>query len=277
MQIIRGRQNKPRRVLLYGQEGVGKSTWAANAPEPLFLDFEDGLGDLDVAKTPRLTSFEEMMKVLVWLYEDDRGFRTIVFDTVDWFEQLIHRHVCETANVVNIEKVDGGFGKGYTAATEQLQKFLGNLEALMKYRSLNVVMLGHCTRIKVTDPEQESYEKYSPDLHKGAAAVLREWCDEVFFASFRTFTRSEDQGFNKSRNIAIGGDERFIRTQHSAGVHAKNRLQLPPELPMAWAAYQNFWPKPQALTAPTPAMVVLPADGNISGMVVDGSSKKKEK
>lgn len=269
MQIIRGRQSKPRRVLLYGQEGVGKSTWAAKAPEPLFLDFEDGLGDLDVAKTERLTHYKQTMEWLAWLYAEDRGFKTLVFDTVDWFETLIHQHVCQEANVASIEDVGGGYGKGITAATEQLQRFLRDLESLIAYRSLNVVMLGHCTRVKITDPEQESYEKYSPDLHKGAAAVLREWCDEVFFASFRSFTRSEDQGFNKKRNIAIGGDERFIRTQHSAGVHAKNRLQLPPELPMDWAAYQAHWPKPQALTAPT--------DGNISGMVVEGSSKKKEK
>lgn len=263
MQINRGRRVKPRRVLLYGQEGVGKSTWAASSPRPIFLNFEDGIGDLDVDSTPRLTTYAATLEALRWLYTEPHEYLTVVFDTVDWFEKLIHDQVCQSANVVNIEKVDGGYGKGYIAAANLLQEFLGKLEVLIAKRSLNVVMLGHCTRIKVQDPEREAYEKHSPDLHKQSAALLREWCDEVFFASFRTFLRTEDAGFNKTRQIALGGDERFIRTTHSAGVTAKNRLNLPAELPMTWSEYQKYWP------------VGNVSSGNIAGVVVDGTSKKQ--
>ena len=267
MQIIKGKQAKPRRVLLYGQEGVGKSTWAASAPRPIFLDFEDGIGDLDVEKTPRLHTYAETINALRWLYQAEHSYQSVVFDTVDWFEKLIHDQVCMSANCTNIEKVDGGYGKGYVAAAALLQEFLTKLEALMTKRRMNVVMLGHCTRVKVTDPEREAYEKHSPDLHKQSAALLREWCDEVFFASFRTYLRTEDAGFNKQRQIAIGGDERFIRTTHSAGVHAKNRLSLPAELPMQWSEYQKHWPNVASVTPVT--------NGNIAGVVVDGSSKKQ--
>lgn len=266
MQIIKGRQQKPRRVLLYGQEGVGKSTWASMAPRPLFLDFEESSNDLDVERTPRLTTYSDTINALGWLYSEPHDYQSIVFDTVDWFERLIHLQLCHNANVTNIEKVDGGFGKGYVAAAALLQDFLTKLEALMATRKLNVILLGHCTRVKVTDPERETYEKYSPDLHKGAASILREWCDEVFFASFRTFTREADEGFKKTRQIAIGGEERFIRTTHSAGVHAKNRLNLPAELPMDWREYHKYWPS---------GGVPAPQAGNIAGMVVDGSSKVK--
>lgn len=266
MQVIRGRQAKPRRVLLYGQEGVGKSTWAAASPKPIFLDFEDGLNDLDVDKSPRICSYDECLENLRWLYSQEHDYQTVVFDTVDWFERLIHHKVCEVANCKSIEKVDGGYGKGYVAAAEMLQSFLTKLEALIAKRRLNVIFLGHCTRVKVADPERESYEKHSPDLHKAAASILREWCDEVFYASFRVFTRSEDGGFNKVRQIAIGGDERFIRTTHSAGVHAKNRLSLPVELPMVWSEYQKHWPTGTAPASPA---------GNIAGIVVNGSSKKE--
>lgn len=267
MQVIKGRQVKPRRVLLYGQEGVGKSTWAASAPRPIFLDFEDGLSDLDVEKSPRIRSYGECLENLRWLYSAEHEYQSVVFDTIDWFEKLIHDQVCRNANVTCIEKVDGGFGKGYVAAASLLQEFLGSLEKLISARRLNVIMLGHCTRVKVADPEREAYEKHSPDLHKQSAALLREWCDELFFASFRVFTRSEDQGFNKTRQIAIGGDERFIRTTHSAGVHAKNRLSLPPELPMDWREYQKHWPSGGTTTSPTPS-------GNIAGIVNNGSSKQ---
>ena len=267
MKILKGRQVKPRRVLLYGQEGVGKSTWAAMAPRPIFLDFEDGLGDLDVEKTERLATFSDTLSALGWLYSQEHEYKTVVFDTADWFEKLIHDQVCQNANVSNIEKVDGGFGKGYVAASLLWQDFLTKLEALIAARGLNVVFLGQCTRVKVSDPERETYEKYSPDLHKGAASILREWCDEVFFASFRTFTREAEEGFNKTRQIAIGGEERFIRTSHSAGVHAKNRLNLPAELPMDWSEYQKHWPSGVPATTASA--------GNIAGVVVDGSSKKK--
>lgn len=268
MKILKGRQQKPRRVLLYGQEGVGKSTWAAMAPSPIFLDFEDGLGDLDVEKSQRLTSYGATLNDLGWLYTDPHDYKTLVFDSVDWFEKLIHDQVCKNANVTNIEKVDGGFGKGYVAAALLLQEFLVKLESLMSARNMNIVMLGHCTLVKVSDPERETYEKYSPDLHKGAASILREWCDEVFFASFRTFTREADEGFKKTRQIAIGGEERFIRTTHSAGVIAKNRLNLPAELPMDWNEYAKYWPSG---SVPAPQANA----GNIAGVVVDGSSKKK--
>jgi hypothetical protein len=268
MQILKGRQQKPRRVLLYGQEGVGKSTWAASAPRPLFLNFEDGLGDLDVESTPRLNTYSEAIDALRWLYTAEHGYQSVVFDTVDWFEKLIFDQVCHNANTTNIEKVDGGYGKGYTAAATLLQEFLGKLEKLMAARKLNVILLGHCTRVKVTDPEREAYEKHAPDIHKQSSALLREWCDEVFYASFRTYLRTEDSGFNKTRQIAIGGDERFIRTTHSAGVHAKNRLNLPAELPMAWSEYQKHWPNG--------GNVSLPPSGNVAGLVVNGTSKVNE-
>lgn len=265
MKILKGRQAKPRRVLLYGVEGVGKSTWAAGAPSPLFLDLEAGTSDLDIARTERLTSYADTLAALGWLYQSEHEFKTVVFDTVDWFEKLIFDQVCRNANTTNIEKVDGGYGKGYVAAALLMQEFLGKLEKLIEARRLNVVFLGHATREKVTDPEAPQYERHAPDLDKRSAAILREWCDEVFYASYRTFTRTEDAGFNKTRSIAIGGDERFIRTTHSAGVTAKNRLNLPAELPMSWAEYQKYWPAASVSTS-----------GDISGIVVNGSSKKQE-
>jgi hypothetical protein len=101
-------------------------------------------------------------------------------------------------------------------------------------------LLGHCSPEKVLDPEAETYEQWSPDLHKAASSVLREWCDEVLFASYRTVFRKTADA--KQRTLAVGDDERYIRTRHSAAVKAKNRLNLPDELPMQWSEYQKHWP-----------------------------------
>lgn len=271
LKILKGKQRRARKVLLYGVEGVGKSTWAAGAPRPIFLNFEDGVADIEVDKTERLTSYPETLDAMRWLHGGEHDYQSVVFDTVDWFERLVQQQVCENARTTNIEKVDGGFGKGYVAAASLFQEFLQGLEMLSAERRLNIIMLGHCTRAKVQDPERESYETFTPDLHKLAAATLREWCDEVLFASYRTFTRTEDEGFSKKRTIAVGGSERFIRANHSAGVQAKNRLDMPDEIPFpkvgGFAEYMKFWPSGGESPAPQ-------TGGNIAGVVVDGSSKR---
>jgi hypothetical protein len=240
VKILTGRQQRPRRVLLYGQEGVGKSTWAAGAPSPIFLDCEGGLADIHCDKSPRLRTLEDVRGALRWLWEQPHDYRSVVLDTVDWVERMIHADVCKADGVKSIEKAAGGFGKGYLAAATEFERLLANMEALASKRGMNLVLLGHCSPTKVLDPEAETYEQWSPDLHKAASSVLREWCDEVLFASYRTVFRKTND--TKQRTLAVGDDERYIRTRHSAAVQAKNRLNLPDELPMIWGEYQKHWP-----------------------------------
>lgn len=245
MKIVKGKQQRPRRVLLYGQEGVGKSSWAAQAPRPLFLDFEGGLGDLDVEATERIDSWDKLREAMNWVISQPHNYQSIVFDTVDWMEHLLHAKICADSGVKSIEKAAGGYGKGYVEAATVLQEFLTACESLMKRRGVNIIMLGHCSPVKVNNPEAETYEQWAPDLHKTAASLLREWCDEVLFASFRTYVRdaagNDKAGPKPKRFLALGDDERYIRTTRTAAVQAKNRLNLPPELPMVWGEYAKHW------------------------------------
>jgi len=240
VKILTGRQQRPRRVLLYGQEGVGKSTWAAGAPSPIFLDCEGGLADIECSKTERLRTIEDVRASLRWLWQEQHSYRTVVLDTIDWVERMIHQDICKADGVKSIEKAAGGYGKGYIAAATEFEKLLANMDALASKRGMVIVLLGHCSPVKVLDPEAETYDQWSPDLHKLASSVLREWCDEVFFASYRQHFRKV--GDQKQRTLAVGDDERYIRTRHSAAVQAKNRLSLPEELPMIWGEYQKHWP-----------------------------------
>jgi hypothetical protein len=289
MKIITGKQARPRRILLYGQHGVGKSTWASEAPSPIFLNIEDGLGDLDCAKTEHLRTYGEVISAISWVIENGSQFRTIVIDTIDWLERIIFAEVANSAGKTTIGDI--GFGKGYLEAVRKWEFVLGLLEQA-RQRGKGIVLLGHARVVKFEDPEMASYDRYEPDLHKSSNGMLQEWCDEVLFASFRVFTRTEEQGFGKERVIALGGKDRYIRTAQTATAVAKNRLKLPDELAMTWAAYA------QHLKAPAPAQTVEPipvvagpapgvpaelaelADrfgdgpvGNIGGFVVDGSSK----
>lgn len=256
MKILSGKQVRARKVLLYGVHGIGKSTWAANAPSPIFLNVEDGVADIDCAKTEKLGSLAEVIDAVSWLSQNPHEFQTIVVDTLDWLEHLIFRDVAKAANKANI--ADIGYGKGYDAAREKWDFLLRGFDHLRKSRDMLIVMLAHAKIQRYDNPETESYDRYELDLHKSSNGMLQEWADEVLFASYRVFTRKDDQGFGKERKIAIGNQERYIRTVETPAAIAKNRLNLPGELKMDWQDFARFLPARQT---------------NISGVVVNGSSK----
>ncbi len=277
MKIITGKQAGPRRILLYGQHGVGKSTWAAGAPSPVFIDVEGGLGDIDCAKTEKVNTYGDLCQAITLLTASQ--YRTIVIDTIDWMERLIFNQVASDAGKTNI--ADIGFGKGYNEAVRKLEHVLNSLEAAQQ-SGKGIILLGHSRVVRFENPETQAYDRYEVDLHKTCSGMVQEWCYEVLFASFRVFTRTEDQGFGKERTIAIGGKERFIRTNESAAASAKNRLTLPDELPMEWSAYSKYLGGSTAAkveelgTKPIPPALAEAAEffgGNIGGLVTDGHSK----
>ena len=265
MQIRTGKQVKPRRILLYGIHGIGKSTFASSAPRPIFLDLEDGIGDIDCDKSDPITEFGGVIGAISWLVTNSHDYQTVVIDTADWMESLIWKAVCQRNNAASIEKVGGGYGKGYIFALDEWNFFIRGLEALRNKRGMHAIVLAHCQIEKFNDPETDSYDRYAPNLNKHASALLQEWADEVLFASRKKFVRKQDVGFNKERTIAVNSDERYMQTQETAGVHAKNRLGLPAEIPFSWDAYAAYLPKASPNRATPP--------GDIAGLVVDGSSK----
>lgn len=240
MKILRGKQPKPRRVLLYGQHGIGKSTWAAQAPRPLFLNIEDGLSDIACDKTEKLSDLSSVTSAIGWLLNNDHGYQSVVIDTADWLEKLIFAAVASDAGKPNIAEI--GFGKGYVAGEGKLEYLLTGLDKLSMRRNMLVIVLAHARIVRFENPETAAYDRYELDLHKSLSGKIQEWCDEVFFASFRVFTRKEDLGFGRERTTAIGGTDRYIRTTETAVASAKNRLGLPTELPMDFAAYAHYFP-----------------------------------
>ena len=55
--ITTGILNTPVKVVLYGPEGIGKSTFASHFPDPVFIDTEGGTKRLNVARLPQPTSW----------------------------------------------------------------------------------------------------------------------------------------------------------------------------------------------------------------------------
>jgi hypothetical protein len=239
--IHRGKAQRPPRLLLYGTPGIGKSSFASQAPRPIFVQTEDGLDEIDCAKFPLAASWEEALANLAELRHGEHDFETVVVDSLDWLERLIFDRVCVDFGVRNIEKADGGYARGYTHALNYWRELIAALNALRNERGMVVLLIAHAKVEKFEDPEAPPYDRHSPRLHKHAAALVTEWTDAVLFATRRIRTQTDEAGFNRKRTVAhaVGknGGERILRTAGGPACLAKNRYGLSEELPLSWAAF----------------------------------------
>lgn len=231
------------RILIYGTPKIGKTTFAAEAPDPIILDFENGSKHLDVHRIQRskMPTFTAVMDVLKALYTQDHNYKTIVIDSIDWLERLIFEDICKeySANSISDPKVKAlGYGAGYDLSTARLAEFTKALDHLIEKRNMMPILIGH-PQIKVNpNPEHEGYEAYNLKLYKKNEALFREWADCILFARQKVHVvTSEGTGFKKSVNKGKSG-ERIISTGENAAYLAGNRYNLPNELPLS---YKAFW------------------------------------
>lgn len=238
MEIIKGVQKHPRRVLLYGVAGIGKSTWASKAPKPIFIQTEDGLNGIDCERFPVAASFRDVMAAIEHLYTQPHEYRTLALDSLDWLERLIWAQVCGEKHVKSIEDI--GYAKGYVFALTYWREVLEGLTALREKHSLTTVLIAHAKIEKFENPETDPYDRFSPRLHKAASALVQEWCDEVLFANYKVYTSKAGAGFNQDRFKAIGTGERILRTSERPAHVAKNRCGLPDEIAMDWNEYARL-------------------------------------
>ena len=225
--IRRGKITRPQKAVVYGPEGVGKSTLAGRLPEPVFLDTEGGTHHLDVVRLDAASTWDEISSAVTQLAKSDHPFKTLVIDTADWLEKRLVEHLCRKSNKDSIE--DFGYGKGWVILAEEFARFLHSLDALLD-RGMHVVFLAHATVRKFEAPDQAgSYDRFELTLSKQVAPLLKEWADVVLFGNYVTKIAEKDNG--KLRGV--GGKERVLFATHSAAYDAKNRHGLPEKLPFA--------------------------------------------
>lgn len=244
--IQSGKENKPPRIMIYGSEGVGKSSYAAGAPNAIFIQTEDGLGEIDCRKFPLANSLSEVIAELTALRDEAHEFLTVVIDSADWLERIIFDEVCREFGVRSIEKADGGYGKGYTHALTHWRKVINLLQELRDKRGMMVILVAHAKVERFEDPENAAYDRYTPRLHKHAASLIAEWVDAVLFANkkFRVSKGSSDRAI--AAPIGADGGERVIQTVGSPACIAKNRYGLPSEIPLSWQAFIEAYQKVEA-------------------------------
>jgi hypothetical protein len=222
--IRRGKITRPQKAVIYGPEGVGKSTLAGRLPEPVFLDTEGGTHHLDVVRLDSASTWDEITSAVTQLAKSEHPFKTLVIDTADWLEKRLVEHLCRKSNKDSIE--DFGYGKGWVILAEEFARFLHSLDTLVA-RGMHVVFLAHGTVRKFEAPDQAgSYDRFELKLSKQVAPLLKEWADVVLFGNYVTKIAEKDNG--KLRGI--GGKERVLFANHSAAYDAKNRHGLPDKL-----------------------------------------------
>jgi hypothetical protein len=226
LKIERGVKSAPVRCVIYGTEGIGKSTLAAQFPNPVILDTEDGTGRIDCARVVCHDSFT-MESALLDLIGDPQGFKTVVIDSADWAERQILEQLLKKAGKRSIE--DFGFGKGYTMLAEACSRILGLGDQLIG-KGVNVVFVAHAT-IKRTSPpdETDGYDRYELKLTRQTGPLFKEWSDLLLFCNYKTKLVEGSDG----RKKATGGKTRLMYAERSAAYDAKNRYGLPAEMPMA--------------------------------------------
>lgn len=234
--IRRGGSDRAPLVLVHGGPGIGKTTLAATAPDPVFIRTEDGLGNLDVASFPVAERYEDVMEALAALY-GEHDFRTVVLDSTSALEPLIWARVAADHEKKGIE--DLGFGKGYIYALQYWQEVIAALKGLAE-RGITPVLIAHSDVVRFDSPETEPYDRYQIKLHKRAFQYLYEQCDVIGFANYPVAVRKNEANPNKGRGIARGG--RVLHLVEKPAYVAKNRYSMPETVPLDWGSLAEHLP-----------------------------------
>ena len=235
--ITRGKRMSAPRTYLYGPHGIGKNTWAAGAPNPIFIQTEDGMGLLESAAFPLATTSAQVHEAISVLYYEAHDFQTVVLDSADWLDNLIGAEVR-----ANHSEKELAYGKDMVLVAEQWRIVLDGFNAL-RGKNMSVILLGHCEIKRYDPPDSDSWERFQPKMTARASALVQEWADCVLFANWKTFVKKEVVAHAGTKNPttkskAMAAAERLLYTGERPAHLAKNRFGLPAELPLNWADFE---------------------------------------
>ena len=224
IKITSGLIHRPQKIVIYGPEGIGKTTFASYFPSPLFLDTEGGTSHIDVVRAEWGSTWEELLETVKEVAVSQQLCETLVIDTADWAEQLCIQYILRSKKLNSIE--DPGYGKGYTYVGEEFSKLLTELNKVID-NGIHVVITAHAKMRKFEQPDElGAYDRWEMKLSKQAAPLLKEWADMVLFCNYKTHVVTVDKSGTKKPQ----GGKRVVYTNHHPCWDAKNRCGLPDEI-----------------------------------------------
>lgn len=243
--ITKGRIQRPVRVSLYGVDGVGKTSFAAGAPNPIFIATEDGTHHVDVHRFNTPESWEDLVGpegAISNLYlKKDHGYKTVVVDSLDWAEALCNDYVVAQYNAEQNKPVetvtDIPYGGWKMRKLTAFSTMIRALNTLWRDHDMNVILVSHANIVRFDDPERDTYERYELKLFRDLAAKVREWSDYNLFANYDMSIKQVGQGFNQ-RQVGQSHGKRLLFSQRRAAYDAKARYPIPERLDLSW---ESFW------------------------------------
>lgn len=226
MEITRGKIAAAQKVCIYGPEGIGKSTFASQFPDPLFIDLEGSTANMDVARLPKPTSWQMLLNEIDYV-KQNRPCKTLVIDTADWAEIMLSKDLCARFGWKGIE--DPGYGKGYIYLAEDFGRMLDALQDVVN-TGIHVVITAHAMMRKFEQPDElGAYDRWELKLQKKTAPMLKEWADMLLFANYKTMAVKANN--DKNAKYKAQGGKRVMYTSHHPCWDGKNRHGLPEEMP----------------------------------------------
>lgn len=228
LNITNGRIDRAQKTIIYGPEGIGKTSLAAKHPDPVIIDTEGGTSHMDVRRIDKPQTWEELIAIVKEVAATPGICKTLVIDTADWAEQLATTYICNKYKQNSIESF--GYGKGYTYLAEEFARFLAACDLCIA-AGINVVITAHAKMRKFEQPdEMGAYDRWEMKLSKQSAPLLKEWCDHLLFCNYQTFVVTSEHDTKKAQ-----GGKRVIYTAHHPAWDAKTREALPEVMDLDFA------------------------------------------
>ena len=223
----------PVRVNVQGVDGIGKSTFGADAPSSIFIQAEDGLKFIDnVARFPVIESWNQLLTQVKTLIEEPHDYKSVVLDTTDAASKFGEEYVCETNGWNGPQDKQAGYGAFYVAEEIAWRKLLQGLNICFEERGMNVILLSHVGDKTIVDPTVGEYHAFQMRSNKKINSLIKDWVD---FNLFADYDKSVNDGKPKSHG------NRILYTKYAMGFEAKSRLTIPPQLPLEWDAFHKSY------------------------------------
>jgi hypothetical protein len=222
------------KIVIAGPGKIGKTTFAAHAPNAVGILTEDGADAVDASAFPLCSSLSDVYQAISTLLNEDHQFQSVFLDSLDWLEPLLQQHVCEQNGWKNIEAP--GYGKGYIAAADEWRNLLSGFDALRDQRNMGVILIAHDKIKHYESPLNDGYDTFTLKLHDRATGLIQEWADVIGFAGYKVLTKSQDVGFGQKETKAITTGERLLYVEPHPAHCGGNRFGLK-NMPLSWDAF----------------------------------------